>query len=313
MYLGCFVYFPPRFPHSQSQGEKLPPHILWEPRCFCCLQGNPAKSSLHTPGISDFTKTEGHLQAFPMYYKEAERIKNMDLFHPFVPFKSLLAFENIYVQDKPKSTWAALPATHERTSWKYGPIGWATGWNDLTVTAQGMSWALDKHGRKGHKTKKKKKKNQLVPLSLPIPRPCRQTELSPPHARQHHLVKHPDPSQDSLQIWLHNDIFYGIFHKPDYYFSGNSLMSYRAMGRFSSLMVTALHLWHRHIDCNSIAPKFSSFNRGFVVFPSIPRMSLLKYIYLVWYHGWSISPAVKHPLYHQVPSWNQSKNTMLVQ
>lgn len=58
-----------------------------------------------------------------MYHKEAERIKNMDLFCPFVPFKSLLAFGHTYMQDKPKSTWAALPATHKRTSWKYHPVG----------------------------------------------------------------------------------------------------------------------------------------------------------------------------------------------
>lgn len=70
------------------------------------------KSRLHTPGISDFTKTEGHLQAFLMYHKGAERIKNMDLFSSPVTFKSRSALEPIYVQDEPRCTRAAQPATH---------------------------------------------------------------------------------------------------------------------------------------------------------------------------------------------------------
>lgn len=70
------------------------------------------KSKLHTPGISDFTKIEGHLQAFLVCHKGAERIKNTDLFSPPVTFKSLSALEPIYVQDKPRHTGAAQPATH---------------------------------------------------------------------------------------------------------------------------------------------------------------------------------------------------------
>lgn len=268
--------------------------LVWELRHFCCLQGNTEKGRLRTPGISDFTKTKGYLQNFLVYHKGAERIKNRGLFSPPVTLR-VSQPSNLFMCRTGQGTQGQ--PTLPRIKGRLGGMGLYRA-NDLMVTAQGVSWALDQHGREGHRAKKNSWPHFLSPSHLGAAPPCATSRLHP-----------------SLQIWLSDYIFYSLIHKADYYCSGNSLMSYWAMGRFSSLMVTALHWRHRRINCISVAPKFSSFTRGFVVvvFSSTPRMSLLKCMQLVWHHGLSISLAVKYPLCHQVLSWNQSRNTKLVQ
>lgn len=185
-----------------------------------------------------------------------------------------------------------------------GPAGQVTWANHLQQQHQGRPGAWPGVGGKDIGPKQA--------VSSPIPAGWQSPALSLQAALP---SKAPRPGQDSLQTGIYSYIFCGILHKAGYYISGNSLMIYRAMGRFSSLTLTALHSRHGNIDCISAAPRFGSFNRGFavVVFPSIARMSLLKYISLAWYHGWSISLAVKYPLCHQVQSQNQFRNTPLAQ
>lgn len=239
------------------------------------------KNRLRSPGISDFTKTEGHLQDFLYVSQGNRKIKNTDLLSAPAAFKSFSPPSLGHVQDKPRCTRAAQPAALKdilevQTCWTNDPGKWPDSNSTGGVTASGQAWegwTWDQKNNWSHFP------HSTALLALTV---------QPSFSRQHHLVKHPDSSQDSLQAWLYDCIFYNIFHKAGCYFPGNSLMSYWAMGRFSSLMVTAVHFWHRHIDCISVAPKFSSFNRGFIaVFASVPRMSLLK-IYRACLLSWTV-------------------------